>query len=231
MYHKKFMTKNSKRYQEIKKLVDQNKTYSVEEAIDLAKKTSNVKFDAGVEVHLHLGIDSQKGEQQVRGNIILPHGLGKIKKVLVFTKNPKKAKEAGADIVGGEELIKEIKTSGKVEAEVIIATPEIMKELAQIAKILGPKGLMPSPRNETVTANIKQTIAQIKKGKINFKNDDTGNVHQLIGKVSFTKEKLLENFNTFMEAVQKAKPAAAKGTFVKNIVLCSTMGPGIKVKI
>lgn len=220
-----------KRYQAVKKLVDQDKTYSLSEAVDLIKKTSNVKFDAGVEVHLRLGIDPKKGDQQVRGNITLPHGTGKTKKVMVFTKNVKEAKEAGADIVGGEDLIKEIKTTGKIEAGIIIATPEMMKDLAQIAKILGPKGLMPSPKSETVTPNIKQAVEQVKKGRVTFKNDDTANLHQLIGKVSFTNEQLLENLEAFLEAVKKNKPTTSKGAFIKNASLCSTMGPGIKIQV
>lgn len=211
--------------------IDKNKVYPIEEAVDLVKQSSKAKFDAGVEVHFRLGIDVQKGEQQVRGNVVLPFGTGKTKKVMVFTNDPATAKEAGADIVGGEELIKEIKTTGKIDAEVIVATPEMMKGLAMIAKILGPKGLMPSPKSETVTPNIKQALEQIKKGKVSFKNDDTGNLHQLIGRVSFDKEKLLENFETFIEAVKKAKPPTAKGAFIKSAHLCSTMGPGVKIAI
>ncbi|MFH1226137.1 MAG: 50S ribosomal protein L1 [bacterium] len=211
--------------------IDKNKTYPIEEAIELVKKNSKVKFDAGVEVHLRLGIDTQKGEQQVRGNVVLPFGTGKTKKVMVFTNDPAAAKEAGADIVGGEELIKEIKASGKIDAEIIIATPEMMKGLAMIAKILGPKGLMPTPKNETVVTNVAQAIAQIKKGKITFKNDDTGNIHQLIGRVSFDKEKLTANFQTFLEAVKKAKPPTAKGAFIKSAHLCSTMGPSVKIAV
>lgn len=212
-------------------LIDQDKTYSIEEAVDLVKKTSKVKFDAGVEVHLRLGIDTQKGEQQIRGNMVLPYGTGKTKKVMVFTNDPTTAKEAGADIVGGEELIKEISTTGKVDAEIIIATPDMMKSLAMIAKILGPKGLMPSPKSETITTNIKQAMEQIKKGKVSFKNDDTGNLHQLIGRVSFDQEKLTANFQTFIEIVKKAKPPTAKGAFIKSAHLCSTMGPSIKVAV
>ncbi|MFH1173221.1 MAG: 50S ribosomal protein L1 [bacterium] len=224
------MTKG-KRYQAAKKLVDKNKTYSLAEAVDLIKQTSNVKFDASVEIHLRLGIDPKKGDQQIRGNITLPHGTGKTKKVMVFTKNAKEAKEAGADIVGGEDLIKEIKTTGKIDADIIIATPDMMKDLAPIAKILGPKGLMPSPKSETVTANVKQTVEQIKKGRVTFKNDDTSNLHQLIGKISFTNEQLLENLAAFLEAVKKSKPATSKGAFIKNASLCSTLGPGIKIQV
>lgn len=222
---------HGKKYQQAKNLVDKDKTYSLEEAMELVKKTSDVRFDAGVEAHLHLGINADKGEQQVRGNITLPHGTGKTKKVLVFTKNVNEAKTAGADQAGDEELIKEIKASGKIDADIVLATPDIMKELAQIAKILGPKGLMPTPKNETVVTNIKQAIELVKKGKVNFKNDAAGNVHQLIGRVSFDQEKLAENFKTFLEAVRKAKPAASKGIFIKNATVCSSMGPGIKIQI
>lgn len=224
---------HGKKYQEVKKLIDPQKSYSVDEALDLVKKTSKEKFDAGVEIHLKLGIDPKKSEQLVRGTVTLPHSVGKIKKIAAFVEpvQEKEAKEAGADIVGGEELIKEIKSSGKINFDIAIATPAMMPKLAQIAKILGPKGLMPNPKNETVTQNIRKTIEELKKGKITFKNDDSGNIHQLIGRVSFDKQKLLENLNTFIEAVRRAKPATAKGVYIKNAVLCSTMGPGIKVNL
>lgn len=224
---------HGKKYQEIKKIIDSQKTYTVEEAIDLIKKVSKEKFDAGVEIHLKLGIDPTKGEQQVRGTIVLPWSIGKTKKVAAFVEpnKEKEAKEAGADIVGGEELIKEIKSSEKINFDVAVATPGMMPKLAQIAKILGPKGLMPNPKNDTVGLDVKKMIEELKKGKITFKNDDTGNIHQLIGKVSFEKSKLLENLNAFVEAVRRAKPPSAKGVYIKNAVLCSTMGPGIKVNL
>lgn len=222
-----------KKYQEAKKSVDPKKIYSPDEAFELIKKISKEKFDAGIEIHLKLGIDPKKSEQSVRGTVILPWSAGKTKKVAAFVEptQEKEAKEAGADVVGGEELIKEIKSSGKITFEVAVATPQMMPKLAQIAKILGPKGLMPNPKNETVTPNIKKIIEELKKGKINFKNDEGGNIHQLIGRVSFDKQKLLDNLNTFVEAVRRAKPAAAKGVYIKNAVLCSTMGPGVKVNL
>ncbi len=224
---------HGKKYQEAKKLINSKKVYSLDEAIALVKETSKEKFDAGVEVHLKLGIDPKKGEQQVRGTLVLPHSIGKTKKIAAFVESAqeKEAKEAGADIVGGEELIKEIKSSEKINFDIAVATPSMMPRLAQIAKILGPKGLMPNPKNDTVGPNIKKMIEELKKGKITFKNDDTGNVHQLIGRVSFDKQKLIDNFNAFIEAVRRAKPSAAKGVYIRNAVLCSTMGPGIKINL
>ena len=229
--HQKIM--RGKKYQEAKKLIDPKKSYSPDEALELIKKTSKEKFDAGIEVHIKLGTDPKRGEQQVRGMVVLPHSIGKTKKIAAFVEPSleKDAKEAGADIIGGEELIKEIKSTGKINFEVAVATPAMMPKLAQIAKILGPKGLMPNPKNETVTPNIKKAIEELKKGKITFKNDDGGNIHQLLGKVSFDKQKLLENFNVFIEAVRKVKPPAAKGVYIQNVTLCSTMGPAIKVNL
>jgi len=223
--------KHGKRYNEAKKQVDPKKTYSPTEAIELTQKTSGVKFDAGVEVHIRLGIDPKKGEQQIRGSIVLPHGTGKTQKVVAFTDNPAEAKEAGADIIADDEFITKLKQTGKCDFDVAVATPDMMKKIAPIAKILGPKGLMPSPKDGTVTPNIKKAIEELKRGKANFKNDDTGNTHVLIGKVSFDKAKLLENYNTLMEAVLKAKPASSKGQYIKNISISSSMGPGIKVAL
>ena len=225
--------KRGKKYLEAKKQVEKDRLYSPEEAIELAKKTSFVKFDASVEVHLRLGIDPKKGDQQVRGTVILPHSFGKTKKIAAFVppEKEKEAQEAGAEVVGGKELIDKIKQTSKINFDVAIATPEMMKMLAPIAKILGPKGLMPSPKNETITTDIKKTISELKKGKVSFKNDNTGNVHEIIGKVSMETVKILENYQAFLEAITKAKPAAAKGAYIKSITLCSTMGPGIKVEI
>lgn len=222
-----------KKYKEAKKSVDPKKIYSPDEALELIKKISKEKFDAGIEIHLKLGIDPKKGEQLVRGTVILPHSIGKTKRVAAFVEpaQEKEAKEAGADIVGGEELIKEIKTTSKINFDVAVAVPAMMPKLAQIAKILGPKGLMPNPKNETVTPNIKKAIEELKKGKINFKNDDGGNIHQLIGRVSFDKQKILDNLNAFVESVRRAKPTAAKGIYIQNAILCSTMGPGIKISL
>ena len=223
----------SKRYQEAAKKIDKNKIYSVEEAIKLVKETSATKFDGSVEVHLNLSIEPSKSDQQVRGAVTLPHGTGKTKKICAFVSGDKdkEAKEAGADVFGGEELIAQIKTTGKVDFDIAIATPDMMPKLAIIAKILGPKGLMPSPKNETITTNLKKTIDELKRGKVNFKNDDTANVHQIIGKVSFKEVQLAENYKAFMDAVRKAKPSSAKGSYINSISLASSMGPGIKVQL
>jgi len=212
---------------------DKTKTYSPEEAIELTKKLSKTKFDASVEVHFHLGIDPKKGDQQVRTAVSLPHGTGKTIKVAAFV-TPEKIKEvekAGAEFIGGDDLIAEIKKTEKTDFQVAVAEPSMMKNLSQIAKILGTRGLMPSPKNETVTPNPAKAVAELKKGKVSFKNDDTGNLHVIIGKVSFATDKLIENFNVLLEAIKKAKPASSKGTYIKNITLSSSMGPGIKVNI
>jgi len=225
----------SKRIEQIKKLIDTDKVYTPEKAIELVKKTSNVKFDASVEVHVKLGIDTGRGDQQVRGTATLPYGTGKKKKIAVFVQGgsneEKEAKEAGVQVVGGEELISEIGQTGKCDFDIAIATPQIMPKLARIAKILGPKGLMPNPKAETITTNIKKAVEDLQKGKISFKNDDSGNLHQVIGKVSFENKKILENFNIFIEAVRKAKPTGVKGNYIRNVSLCSSMGPSVKVGI
>ncbi len=227
------MSPQGTRYKEAEKLIDADKSYSPEEALALVKQTSKVKFDASVEAHYRLGIDPKKGEQQVRGVVTLPHGTGKSKRVAVFAEGDKaeEAKKAGADVVGGEELIKEIKSSERIEFDVAVATPNMMKALSGVAKILGPKGLMPSPKNETVTMEVGKTVAALKKGKVTFKNDDTGNIHQVIGKVSWEPKMLLENFKSFHEAVRKAKPATSKGTYFLTITLTSSMGPGVRIGV
>ncbi len=222
---------HGKRYNELAKLVDRTKTYSVEEAVALVKKTSTTKFDGSVEVHVRLGIDPKKSDQQVRSTVSLPHGTGKTKKIAVFTggDKEKEATDAGADIVGGEELIGEIAKSGKIDFDVAIATPDMMPKLAKVAKILGPRGLMPSPKNDTVTTNLTKTIEELKKGKVAFKTDDTANVHQIVGKASFSEAQLIENLTAFMDALKRNKPSSSKGVFIKSVTLTSTMGPGIKV--
>lgn len=223
---------HSKRYTELKAMIDEKKVYPLSEALDLIQKTATTKFDSSIEVHLRLGIDPKKGEQQVRGTVSLPNGSGKTKKVAAFVADSEKAKDAkdaGADLVGGEELIAQINTSGKCDFDVAVATPDMMPKLAKIAKVLGPKGLMPSPKNDTVSPNIKKIVEELKRGKVAFKNDDTGNIHQSIGKASFSKEKLEQNYAAFMEAIRRAKPGSAKGVYVASITMTSTMGPAIKV--
>lgn len=221
----------SKRYQELKKLIDPKKLYAPEEALELVKKTSLTKFDGTIEAHLNLGIDPTKGEQQVRSTLIFPHATGKIKRVAAFVggEKEKEAKDAGADLVGGEDLVAEIAKSGKVDFDVAVATPDMMPKLAKVAKVLGPIGLMPNPKTETVGPNVKKMVEEIKRGKVSFKNDTTGNIHQAFGKASLDAKALLENFTLFIEAVKKAKPASAKGTYIKTITIKSTMGPGIHV--
>lgn len=211
---------------------DSRKIYSIAEAIELVKKFAKTKFDSSVEAHFRLGIDTKKGDQQIRSAISLPHGTGKTVKIAAFVtaEHEKAAKEAGADIVGGEDLIAEIKKSEKTDFEVAVAEPALMKSLGQIAKVLGTRGLMPSPKNETVTNDPAKAIAELKKGKISFKNDDTANVHVAIGKVSFDSQQLVDNFEAVITAIKKAKPSSSKGTYVKNITICSSMGPGIKVQ-
>lgn len=201
--------------------------------MSLAKSTGKTKFDGSVELHVRLGIDSKKGEQQVRGAVTLPAGTGKTKKIAAFVSEGKvkEARDAGADVVGGVELIEQIKQSSSPDFEIAVAMPDMMPKLAAIARILGPKGLMPSPKNETITTDLKTTIGELKRGKVNFKNDDTGNVHQIIGKVSFTAEQLLANFSALIDAIQRAKPAGAKGTFLQSVSVNATMGPAIRVDL
>lgn len=212
---------------------EKDKKYPPQEAVQLTKKLSKTKFDASVEVHLRLGINPKKGDQQVRSTVTLPHGTGKQTKVAAFVspENQKAVKDAGADLVGGEELIEEIKKSEKTDFDVAVAEPAMMKSLSQIAKTLGTRGLMPSPKNETVTSNPAQVVEELKKGKVSFKNDNTGNLHIMIGKVSFSDQALNENFQTLIDAIKKAKPSGAKGTYLKNVSMSSTMGPGIKINI
>jgi large subunit ribosomal protein L1 len=211
--------------------VDENKVYTLDEAIKLAKETSGVKFDASVEVHANLGIDPKKGEQQVRSTVVLPHGTGKTKKIAAFVsaEREQEAKDAGADFVYGEEQIKKIKDTSKIEFEVAVTTPDMMSKLASIAKVLGPKGLMPNPKTETVGPNLKKMIEDLKRGKITFKNDDTSNIHQIVGKVSFSEAQLKENLEIFLEALKKAKPNTSKGVYIKSLTLCTSMGPAIKI--
>ncbi|MDH4330498.1 MAG: 50S ribosomal protein L1 [Candidatus Moranbacteria bacterium] len=223
------MMKRGKKYKAIVEKIDKSKDYSVEEALKIIVEGKIAKFDESVEVHMDLNVDAKKGDQQIRGSITLPHGTGKTKRVGVITSTKAdEAKKAGADLVGDESLIEKIK-KGEIEFDVLVATPEMMPKLAGVARVLGPKGLMPNPKTDTVTEKIAEIVEMLKKGKLDFKNDKTGGIHQSIGKVSFGEDKLKENFEAFIEAVSKAKPEAVKGQLIKKIVVCSTMGPGVKV--
>ncbi len=227
------MAKLSKRFKEIITKVDKTKVYSPAEAIKLVKETGKVKFDASVEVHANLGIDPKKGDQIVRNSVALPHGTGKSIKVAAFVSDDKAkdAKEAGADLVGADDLIESIKKTNKTDFDIAVTTPDMMPKLAAIAKILGQKGLMPNPKTGTIGPDVKKIIAELKKGKVTYKNDDTANVHLSIGKLSFTDEALVENFKAFLDSLKKSKPTAIKGTFIKSLYLSSSMGPSIKVSI
>lgn len=224
------MPKHGKKYLEAKKLVDRGRLYEPNEAISLVKKTATAKFDETVEVALRLGVDPRHADQQVRGSVVLPHGTGKTRRVLVFAKGDKarEAEEAGADIVGAEELVEKIQ-DGWLEFDVAIATPDMMGVVGKLGRILGPRGLMPNPKAGTVTMDVARAVKEVKAGKIEFRVDKAGIIHAPIGKVSFDEEKLRENFQALVEAVVKAKPPAAKGQYIKSISLSCTMGPGIKV--
>lgn len=215
------------------KLVDLNKVYAAEEAVELVKKTATTKFVGSVEVHARTGIDPKKSDQSVRGTVTLPHGTGKLLRVAAFVSDSQTeaAKMAGANLVGGEELIKQIKETEKTDFDVAVATPDLMPKLAQIAKILGTRGLMPNPKTGTVGSDTAAMIKEIAGGKINFKNDDSGNIHAIVGKTSFSAEQLLENLQVFMKALQQSKSSTVKGQFIVSVSLNATMGPGIKFKI
>lgn len=223
--------KHGKKYNEIAKLVDRSVQYEPGEAIALVKKTATAKFDETVEVHIRTGCDGRHAEQQIRGAVVLPNGTGKEVKVLVFAKGDKinEAEAAGADYVGGDELIPKIQNDGWLDFDVVVATPDMMGVVGRLGKVLGPKGLMPNPKAGTVTMDVAKAIADIKAGKIEYRLDKTNIVHVPVGKASFTEEALLENFNALMEAIVKARPSALKGQYLKSITLTSTMGPGVKV--
>lgn len=223
----------SKRYKGLREQVDSTKVYSIEEAVKMLVKNANSKFNESVEVHMRTSIDPKQADQQIRGTIVLPHGTGKEKRIAVFAEGEQlmEAETAGADVFGGQDLIDKIKQTKEVDFDVSVATPEMMRKMASIAKILGPKGLMPSPKTDTVTADIKGTVEQLKKGKLSFKNDAQGNLHQLVGKISFGEDKLKENIEAFVQNIRDNKPTGAKGEFIKNISITSTMGIGIKVNI
>ena len=223
--------KRGKRYEESLKLVDTTKLYETEEAFKVVVDTAKAKFDESIEAHIKLGVDSRHADQQVRGVVVLPHGTGKTLRVLVFAKGDKvkEAEAAGADYVGSEELVTKIQSENWFEFDVIVATPDMMGVVGRLGKVLGPKGLMPNPKSGTVTMDVAKAVEDIKSGKIEYRLDKTNIIHCPIGKASFGSEKLAENFKTLMNAVIKAKPAAAKGQYLKSISISSTMGPGIKV--
>ena len=223
--------KKGKRYLEAEKLLEAGKKYSAEEAIDLALKMPKAKFDETVELHVKLGVDSKHAEQQVRGTVVLPNGTGKTLKVLVFAKGDKakEAEEAGADFVGAEELVPKIEKENWFDYDVIVATPDMMGVIGRLGKVLGPKGLMPNPKSGTVTMDVTKAVADIKSGKVEYRLDKTNIIHLGIGKVSFGTEKLQENYQTIIDAIIKAKPAAAKGQYIKSVALTTTMGPSVYI--
>lgn len=225
------MKKHGKKYVEASNKIDKNKLYNVDEAISLVKETNVANFDSTVEVAIKLNIDAKKSDQNLRGSFVLPNGTGKKKTILVIAKGEaaSKAKEAGADFVGDKDMIDKISKENWFEFDVIVATPEMMPELGKIGKVLGPKGLMPNPKTGTVTNDVVKAIEDINKGMVSYKNDSYGNIHTIIGKVSFDNKKLAENLEYVVTTVAKAKPASVKGTFISNITITSTMGPGIRL--
>ena len=223
--------KKGKRYVESAKLVDRTNLYDVEEAVSIIKKTANAKFDETIEAHIKLGVDGRHADQQVRGAVVLPHGPGKKVRVLVFAKGDKveEAQAAGADYVGGQELVPKIQNEGWLDFDVVVATPDMMGVVGRLGRVLGPKGLMPNPKAGTVTMDVTKAINDIKAGKIEYRLDKTNIIHVPVGKASFTEEQLADNFHTLMGAIVKAKPAAAKGQYLRSVTITSTMGPGIKL--
>lgn len=223
--------KRGKKYKELAKLVDRATYYDPADAIELVQKTAGAKFDETVEIHIRLGVDSRHADQQVRGAVVLPHGTGKTKRVLVFAKGLKadEALAAGADYVGAEDMVTKIQSENWFDYEVIVATPDMMGVVGRLGKVLGPKGLMPNPKSGTVTMDVTKAINEIKAGKIEYRLEKANIVHCPIGKASFGTEKLAENFKTLMDAIIKAKPSAAKGQYLKSVTLASTMGPGVRV--
>ncbi len=225
------MKQRGKKYVAACEKVEKSKLYSKEEAVKLAKETSTSKFDATVELAVRLNLDTKKADQQLRGAIVLPHGTGKTKKVLVVARgeNATKAKEAGADYVGDVDMLEKIEKENWFDFDVMIATPDMMPLLGKLGKVLGPKGLMPNPKTGTVTTDVVKAVNEVKAGRVEYRTDSFGNVHGIIGKVSFTEEQLLENLEAFMATILKVKPSTVKGDYIKNIAITTTMGPGIKV--
>lgn len=225
------MAKVGKRYAEVSKLVDRTKLYDTEEAINILKQAAKAKFDETVELHIKLGVDGRHADQQVRGAVVLPHGTGKTKRVLVIAKGEKaaEAEKAGADFVGAEDMVQKIQSENWFEFDVIVATPDMMGLIGRLGRVLGPKGLMPNPKSGTVTFDVAKAIDEIKAGKVEYRLDKTNIVHVSIGKVSFGAEQIQDNLKAVMEALIKAKPSAAKGTYLRSVTLTSTMGPGIRM--
>ena len=223
--------KHGKKYVEAAKLIDRSKVYEAEEAVALVKKSATAKFDETVELHIRTGCDSRHADQQIRGAVVLPAGTGKDVRVLVFAKGAKadEAAAAGADFVGGEELIPKIQKEGWLDFDVVVATPDMMSVVGRLGKVLGPKGLMPNPKACTVTMDVTKAIADIKAGKVEYRLDKANIIHVTLGKVSFTEEQLMQNFNALMGAIEKAKPSSVKGQYLKSISIATTMGPGVKI--
>ena len=223
--------KHGKKYTDSAKLIDRSKTYGTDEAIALVKETAKAKFDETIEMHVRLGVDPRHADQQVRGAVILPHGTGKNVRVLVLASADKikEAEEAGADYVGGEELVNKIQTENWFDYDIVIATPDMMGVVGRIARILGPKGLMPNPKSGTVTMDVVKAISETKAGKVEYRVDKAAIIHCPVGKASFGQDQLRDNVNTLLEAIVKAKPSSAKGTYLKSISLASTMGPGVRI--
>jgi len=223
--------RKGKKYVEAAKLVEKSKLYTIDEAVELVKKTSTTKFDSSIELALNLNLDTKKAEQQLRGAVVLPNGTGKTKKVLVIAKGAQAtaAKEAGADYVGDNDMLDKIAKENWFDFDTMIATPDMMPALGKLGKVLGPKGLMPNPKTGTVTMDTKKAVEEVKKGRVEYRTDSFGNVHVLVGKVSFDNAKLVENIKAFMSLIIKTKPSVVKGKYIKNISISSTMGPGVKI--
>jgi large subunit ribosomal protein L1 len=224
--------KTGKKYTAALKQIE-SKPYTIEQAVPLVQKVKFAKFDETVELHMRLGVDPKHADQMVRGTVVLPNGLGKSKKVLVIASGDKlrEATEAGADIVGGDDMVAKIQTENWTDFDAVIATPDMMRSVGRLGKILGPRGLMPNPKTGTVTVDVAQAVREVKMGKVEFRVDKTGVIHVPVGKVSFTSDKLMENANSLLQAVVKAKPAAAKGKYVRSVTICSTMGPGVPLDV